>query len=115
METINVFHYCYGDYESFSLLLWRRGMVYTTDMETRNGFHYCYGDKVWFSLLLWRQGMVFTTAMETMNRFHYCYGDEEWNYNAKYKSYILCFRLILDTYGIIMRNKNIYIEFFGLF
>src|SRR5258705_118215 len=101
--------------------------------------------------------MVFTTAMETMNRFHYCYRDEEWNYNAKYKSYILCFsdyvrhlwnynenkyhiycffRIILNTYGIIMRKKNhiycafriildtygiikkiiiIYFVFFGLF
>src|SRR5258705_313277 len=59
--------------------------------------------------------MVFTTAMETMNRFHYCYGDEEWNYNAKYKSYILCFRLILDTYGIIMRNKTYILSFSDYF
>jgi len=36
---MNGFHYYYGDEESFSLLLWRRGMVYTTAMETRNGIH----------------------------------------------------------------------------
>src|SRR5258705_31341 len=115
MEMRNGLDYCYGDYELFSPLIWTQGMVFTTAMDTWNGFHYCYGEKVWFSLLLWRQGMVFTTAMETMNRFHYCYRDEEWNYNGKYKSYILCFRLILDTYGIIIKIKIIYIVFFGLF
>jgi len=57
--------------ESLSLLLWRRGMVYTTAMEPRNGFRYCYGAEEWFTLLLWTHGMVFITAMETMNRFHY--------------------------------------------
>ena len=78
METRNGFHYRYADEEWFSLLLWRRGKVYTTAIETRNGSHYCYGDKECFTLLLWRRGMVYTTAME----------------------------IILDTYGIIMRNKN---------
>src|SRR5258705_3308971 len=68
METRNFFHYCYGDQEWCSLLLWRQGMVYPTAMETRNGIHYCYGDKDWLSLLLWRKN----------NRFHYFYGDEEW-------------------------------------
>src|SRR5258705_332695 len=59
-----------------------------------------------------------------------------WNYNAKLKSYLLCFsdyfthlwnynenknhincdfRIILHTYGIIMKIKIIYIEFFGLY
>ena len=65
---MNRFHYCYGDEEWFSLLLWRQGMVfttametgmvYTTAMETKNGLHYCYGHKEWLSLLLWRKGMV---------------------------------------------------------
>jgi len=55
IKTMNGFHYCYGEEEWFSLLLWRQGMVYTTAMETRNGLHYCYGAKESFSLLLWRQ------------------------------------------------------------
>src|SRR5258705_202322 len=59
-----------------------------------------------------------------------------WNYNKNKKSYILCFsdycrhlwnynenknhincvfRTTLDTYGIIMKIKIIYIMFFGLF
>src|SRR5258705_365107 len=106
MKMINVFHNCYGDEELFTLLLWRRGMVYTTametrncfdysmetrkffttametrngfqySMETRNFFHYCYGDDGWFKILLWRQGMVLPTSMETKNGFHYCYGNK---------------------------------------
>src|SRR5258705_206000 len=91
MGTRNGLHYCYGDEEWFTLLLWTQGMVFITAMEKMNRFHCCYGDREWISLLLWRKCMVFTTAMETMNRFHYCYGDEEYNYNAKYKSYILSF------------------------
>src|SRR5258705_9717939 len=75
METRNGFHYCYGEKEWFSQLLWRQGMVFTTAMEKRNGFHNCYGDNESFSLLLWRRGMVYTTAMEKRNGFHNCYGD----------------------------------------
>src|SRR5258705_95734 len=52
MDTWNGFHYCYGDKEWFSLLLWRQGMVFTTATETINSFHYCHGDEEWFSLLL---------------------------------------------------------------
>src|SRR5258705_11449464 len=78
METRNGFHYCYGDKELFSLLLWRQGMVITTAMEIKNSFTYCYGDKEWFTLLLWRQGMGHTIAMEKRNGFHYCYGDKKW-------------------------------------
>src|SRR5258705_94195 len=63
METMNRFHYCYGDKEWFSLLLWRKGMVFTTTMETMNPFHYCYGDEQWFSLLLLTQAMVFSTTI----------------------------------------------------
>src|SRR5258705_335846 len=63
-ETNNCLHYCYGDKQWFSLLLWRKRIVFTTAMEKRNGLHYCYGDNKLFSLLLWRQGMVITTAME---------------------------------------------------
>src|SRR5258705_370256 len=97
METRNGLHYCYGDKEWFSLLLWRQGMVltiimekktivFTTTMETRNGLHYCYGYMERFSLLLWRKGMVFTTAMETRNGSILCissYIRHLWNYNAK--------------------------------
>src|SRR5258705_6229524 len=109
-------------------------MVFTTAMETRNGFHYCYGDNESFSLLLLRRGMVYTTAMDTWNGFHYCYGEKEWFCDII--SYILCFsdylrhlwnyyeinnhiycvfRIILDTYGIIMKTKIICIVLFGLF
>jgi len=49
METMNRFHYCYGDVEWFTLLLWRQGMVFTTAMEIMNRFQYCYGDEEWFS------------------------------------------------------------------
>src|SRR5258705_4169013 len=148
METRNDFHYCYGDEEWFSLLLWTQGMAFITAMETRNRFHYCYGDNEWFSLLLWRKNnrfhyyygdeewftlllwrrrMVYTTAMDTRNGFHYCYGEKEWfcdiiwyilcfsdyfrhlwNYN-EINNHIYCvFRIILDTYGIIMKIQIIY-------
>src|SRR5258705_378631 len=133
METMNCFHYCYGDKEWFSLLLWIHGMAFITTMEKRKGFHYCYIDKVWFSLLLWRRRMVYTTAMDTRNGFHYCYGEKEWfcdiiwyilcfsdyfrhlwNYN-EINNHIYCvFRIILDTYGIIMKIQIIYIVLFGL-
>ena len=67
IKTRNIFHYCYADNESFSLLLWTQGMVLATAMDIWNGFHYCYREK----------DIVFTTAMETKNGFHYCYGDNE--------------------------------------
>src|SRR5258705_2953652 len=108
METRNGFHYCYGEKEWFSLLLWGQGMGFTTAMDTWNGFHYCYGEKEWFSLLLWRQGMVvycvFRLILDT-------YGIIMGN-----KNHIYCvFRIILGTYGVIMNIKIIYIVFFGLF
>src|SRR5258705_269180 len=81
MDTRNGSHYCYGDKEWVTLLLWRQGMGhtiamkkrngFTTAMETRNGLRYCYGDKEWISLLLWRRKMVYTTATETRIGFHY--------------------------------------------
>src|SRR5258705_248215 len=94
-------------------------MVFTTAMGTWNGFHYCYGEKEWFSLLLWRQGMViycvFRLILDTYgitmgNKNHIlCFSDyfrHLWSYN-EHKNHIYCvFRIILDTYGIIMRNKN---------
>src|SRR5258705_13602102 len=61
METSNGLHYCYGDQEWLTLLLWRRGMVLT--ILWRQGS---------FSLMLWRQGMVFTIVMGTRNGF-YCF------------------------------------------
>src|SRR5258705_5362622 len=103
-------------------------MVFTTAMGTWNGFHYCYGEKEWFSLLLWRQGMViycvFRLILDTYgitmgNKNHIlCFSDyfrHLWSYN-EHKNHIYCvFRIILDTYGIIMKIKIIYIVFFGLF
>src|SRR5258705_9490773 len=50
METRNGSHYCYGDKEWVTQLLWRKGKVFTTAMKTRNGLHYCYGGEEWISL-----------------------------------------------------------------
>ncbi len=68
IKTRNGLHYCYGDEEWFTLLLWRQGMahttairrgkVYTTAMETKKGLHYCDVDEEWFTLQLWIRGMV---------------------------------------------------------